>query len=122
MNAIKIPLPSILVIFIAACNLPEPVIAPPTEEVATGSGPYCPDASHFGRIYEYWPALYKIMPSSPTFIWLVTSANGNLASVDDWADECVPESYTLHLSTGPDFSDELDFPIDDPIITPDITK
>ena len=133
---LSISLSSIL--FLSSCNLPlsqgdanklttpdflfalpeitattQPTVIPP---------PVCPDASAFGRIYSNWPNLFKIMSTTPEFTWFYGSANGNPGSVEAWAYECVPESYILYLSTGPDFEDEIIVPVSNASVVADSTK
>jgi hypothetical protein len=43
-------------------------------------------------------------------------------SVEAWDYECVPESYTLYLSSGPDFEDEIVVPIANASVVADPTK
>jgi len=89
-----------------------------TQPTETG----CPSNTTYGRISEHWPAQFKITPTTPTFTWFYAAAGGEPGSVDAWAEECVPESYSLHLSSGPDFTDEIVFQITNPSVVPDPTK
>ena len=84
--------------------------------------PGCPSISSYGRISEHWPSEFKITSTMPTFTWFYSAAGGSPGSVDAWANECVPQSYSLHLSTGPDFSDEIVYQITNPSVVPDPTK
>lgn len=113
-NACNFPLVST----VTTSNTPEPATAFATET----SNPNCPDISSYGRIYDHWPSGFKLVSTAPELTWFYTSAHGNLANADAWANECVPESYTVYLSTGPDFADVITYEVTDPVITADPTK
>jgi hypothetical protein len=84
--------------------------------------PRCPHVTNYGRIDEYWPSEYTITSQAPTFTWFYSNAGEDPAKTDPWEDVCVPDSYTLHLSTGPGFTDEIVIPVTNPSVTPDPTK
>jgi hypothetical protein len=99
-----------------AAELPQIAVATQT---ATLPAPVCPDASAFGKIYSHWPNLFTLTSTTPKFTWFYGRPAG---SVKPWASECVPESYTLIISTGPDFEDEIIVPVTNPSVVADPTK
>lgn len=106
-----------LLAFLAACAAPsveapidEPAAAtetPTGEAISAIPTPYCPAAASYGMIEELEPSLLQIVSDSPLFTWYYTNGNLNFANLDMWDSVCTPETYTLHLSTGPEFSDEI---------------
>jgi hypothetical protein len=128
---------SLLLISVTSCNLPINIdqrmpddpdklvlqIPPvPTNTLAptVRPTPSCPDVSAFGRLYEYWPGSFTF-PSTWKFTWFY-GLGTTKDSPSDWLWMCVPESYSLYLSTGPDFEDEIEVPINNLDVTYDITK
>jgi hypothetical protein len=128
---------SLLLISVTSCNLPINIdqrmpddpdklvlqIPPvPTNTLAPTARPTpsCPDVSAFGRLSEYWPGGFTF-PSTWKFTWFY-GLGTTKESPSDWLWMCVPESYSLYLSTGPDFEDEIEVPINNLDVTYDITK
>lgn len=128
---------SLLLVTLTSCNLPieivkrepveadmraieitlEPSVTPVPTTRPTAS---CPDTNSFGRLTEYWPGSFTF-PSTWKFTWFYVLPP-NKASATDWLWMCVPESFSLYLSTGPDFEDEIEVPVNSPGVTYDITK
>jgi hypothetical protein len=94
----------------------------PTELPTPVPTPDCPDRASFGKIYTHLPSDFEVVSASPELTWFYTSANGNPGSVEAWANECVPEAYTVYFSTGPDFEDEIVVPVTDPEVVADSGK
>lgn len=99
-------------------QVPAAQLALPTET----AGPVCPDITAYGKIYDHWPSGFELVSTNPELTWFYASANGNLDSAEAWANECKPDSYTVYLSTGPDFDDEIAIEVTNPSISADITK
>jgi hypothetical protein len=113
-NACDAPLTSIDI----ATPTPEEEPALPTVTI----GPVCSDATAFGRIYDHWPSGFQIVPLTPELTWFYSPGSGYPNGVTNWADVCTPQSYTIYLSTGPDFDDEIVFEVPAPVVFTDPTK
>jgi hypothetical protein len=132
---------SLLLLSLTSCNLPieivqktpdesdmlaieitlEPTVTPlPTIRPT----PTCVDLGQFNRPFEHWPNGNMITSPNPTFTWFYTKGSLEIDTIDDWAYVCKPETYSIILSSGPDFTDEitLSVPADAMTITPDNTK
>jgi hypothetical protein len=98
--------------------VPNAQLALPTET----SAPICPDISSYGKLYDHWPGGFELVSTTPELTWFYTPAISSPNGVQNWANECVPDSYTVYLSTGPDFTDEIAIPVTNPVVYPDPTK
>jgi hypothetical protein len=76
--------------------------------------PNCMDQSDFGNIEEDVPALGAIVNTPILFRWEYFP-NGDYPI--DWGIACIPNTYTLYLSTGPDYLDAYAYPILSPTVT-----
>jgi len=116
----------LLLTCLAACtNLPiqDPIVEPiapleihPDTPTPTRSPLYCPSDASFGQVWEVWPKGFKIVDTTPTFNWTYSIRGLRLSSPDEWENYCVPDSYTLHLTTGPEYDDEIVIPVENPSI------
>jgi hypothetical protein len=124
-------LASLLLVLLAACNLATDITQEPpddddmqpleiTLEPTARPTPYCPDISSFGKLDEYWPGGFTF-PSDWKFTWFYTLGTTK-DSPFDWNWTCVPDSYSIFLSTGPDFEDEIEVQVSTPHVILDITK
>jgi hypothetical protein len=128
---------SLLSLLLTSCNSPNEIVQKtpedadmlavqitlePTLTIVPTAKPTasCPDINSFGRLDEYWPGLFTF-PSTWKFTWFYASGTTK-ASPFDWNWTCVPESYSIYLSTGPDFEDEIEVPIGTPHVTYDVSK
>jgi hypothetical protein len=122
---------SVVILFtllvINACSAPpsspdQSIEMPEEASASENPAPVCPDISAYGKIYDHWPSGFKLVTTNPELTWFYSSPGGNLTNVEEWANKCKPDSYTIYLSTGPDFDDEIVIDVVDPVITSDITK
>ena len=111
----------LILVTLPACQ-PAPVILPPPTSTielptstATRTPASCPDAASFGYFTEIYPGSFQLMTTSPEFEWRYLFLSNSIpGSVEGWAEVCVPDSYTLYFSTGPDFSDEIPVQVGSP--------
>ena len=88
-------------------NTPKPLIPTNTPSIQThdgiilGANANCPDRASFGQVTENVPARNVLVSSPINFRWYYAAAEG---PAPDWANVCVPTSFTLYLSPGPDYS------------------
>jgi hypothetical protein len=109
----------VLIVLLAACSIPTPenngtlTPASPPGIVPT---PSCLDAQSFGRLLGNLPGELSIQSLTPQFSWYYNVADfWNNESADPWAEVCVPDSYELYFSTGPDFTDEFSVLFTNPV-------
>jgi len=134
---------SLLLVTLTSCNLPieivqkepdavdmlaieitlEPSITPPPTPRPT---PSCLDLNPFGTPFEHWPSNFKITSPYPTFTWFYSGGTWDfdIDTLEDWAYICTPQSYSIILSSGPYFTDEitLNVPVDEMTVTADTGK
>jgi len=105
-------------------NLPPPAhpntLEPPTptatsaltyqtnDGITLGTNLNCPDRAAFGYIDENVPARNVLVSSPIHFRWYYFAAEGH---APDWSTVCVPTSFTLYLSPGPDYITTISYPI-----------
>lgn len=88
-------------------NTPKPLIPTSTPSIQThdsiilGINANCPDRASFGHVTENVPASNVLVSSPINFRWYYAAAEG---PAPDWANVCVPTSFTLYLSPGPDYA------------------
>ncbi len=78
----------------------------------------CTNTESFGFFIYNSPGKGILVSETPTLQW--SYAFGMplvLTYVSDWDAVCTPDEYTVILSSGPEFTDELLFEVDDPSIT-----
>ena len=101
----------LVLLILVICTGCDPQTSPAyqtTDGVALGENLNCPDLAAFGSIDEISPASNSILSSPILFSWHY-AAPGPLPL--DWSTTCVPTSFTLYLSPGPDYSTVLSFPV-----------
>lgn len=79
-----------------------------TDGIILGANLNCPDRAAFGYINENVPGSGASVGNPINFRWYYFAAGG---SAPDWSTACVPTSYTLYLSPGPDFTTSVSYPI-----------
>lgn len=105
----------IFVLIIIICSGCQPVSTDPppltyetTDGISVGANLNCPDRAAFGYIDENVPSGGASVSSPVVFRWYYFSAAG---AAPDWSNDCVPHSFTLYLSPGPDFSTSTAYPV-----------
>lgn len=114
----------ILVLFLTtscqgATSTPSPTEVPPTpsptpllyqtnDGITLGTNANCPDRSAFGEVIENVPTSNALVSYPILFRWYYAAAEG---AAPDWANVCVPTSFTLYLAPGPDYDTPLSFEI-----------
>lgn len=122
-----------LTLCLVACDLPRATPTQTNESIdatetqtsipaATQAPISCPSAASYGQISEYWPSRFHIESTTPTFTWFYSIRGRNMSALEEWATICVPATYSIYLSTGPDYDDEFVIQVQDPSIDADITK
>ncbi|MCD4753157.1 MAG: hypothetical protein K8R40_08810 [Anaerolineaceae bacterium] len=76
--------------------------------IALGANLNCPDRAAFGYIDENVPARNVLVNYPIIFRWYYFAAEG---AAPDWSAVCVPTSFTLYLSPGPDYSTTVSYSI-----------
>ncbi len=100
----------------APTNTPEPL--PPTatsaltyqtdDGITVGNNLNCPDRAAFGEVLENVPGGGVLVSSPIHFRWYYSAAEG---PAPDWSNVCVPTSFTLYLSPGPDYNTTVSYSI-----------
>lgn len=83
---------------------PTPTSAPPIltdDGIMVGANLNCPDLASFGYITENVPGRNALVSSPILFRWYYFAAEG---AAPDWANVCVPTSFTLYLAAAPDYN------------------
>ncbi len=83
---------------------PSPTSLPPIltdDGILVGANLNCPDRASFGYITENVPGRNALVGSPILFRWYYFAAEG---AAPDWADVCVPTSFTLYLAAAPDYT------------------
>ncbi|KAF0108912.1 MAG: hypothetical protein FD147_2332 [Chloroflexi bacterium] len=116
---------SLLLIILASCDLPIDIVQKTPDEADLQAieitlaptprpTPYCPGASSFGKFWEHYPQNFNLLPANSEFLWFYNFQGVQVGSVEAWANFCVPSSFTLVFSTGPEFDDEIYVPVTNP--------
>jgi hypothetical protein len=111
---------TVLVIFSSGCSpatqtppTPTDTLTPPpptptsppviqsNDGIILGTNLNCPDRSSFGDVSENIPTGNALVGSPVLFRWYYAAAEG---PAPDWANVCVPTSFTLYLAAGPDYN------------------
>jgi hypothetical protein len=88
-----------------------------SSETTDTPAPVCQTESDYGIITILNPGENAIVSTTPELAWQYTPEEVPEGGVHDWSEECVPTSYTIFLSTGPDFGDEIVLEVTDPVVT-----
>lgn len=82
--------------------------------VQLGANLDCPNRSAFGIIVENTPYRGSVIDSFPfQFRWYYQPL---VSPPNDWSSECVPTSFTMYLSKGPEYNKTITVPINSLII------
>lgn len=116
---------TLVLLFTTSCegatNTPAPTELPPTQPQPTSAPPIltddgiyvganlnCPDRASFGYVTENSPIRNALMDSPIHFRWYYFAVNSN---APDWANDCVPTTFTLYLAPGPDYANPTTYEI-----------